>query len=255
MSHLASANAHAVYYSYSSMDLSVDVIRPLVSSIRDYDPHFKENYQTLSNQLAAVVSKDTSAMQLFTAVLSSIRDKIVDIKNTAFITRNELANIRDQLALSIRNTQTKLDALSAEKESLIGQKQVLERQIQAKKDEINGYMTAFWIFSWIIALILESIKPFDAALNEIKSKLAAKQQEIANLDNQTKSMQQSLNQSIDLFNSNQQLSTQCDTMQNNITNIQSSLKRLDVESHFLKAKLMTLEKDWSGLMVIVNQYA
>ena len=148
-----------------------------------------------------------------------------------------------------------MDALSAEKESLIGQKQVLERQIQAKKDEINGYMTAFWIFSWIIALILESIKPFDAALNEIKSKLAAKQQEIANLDNQTKSMQQSLNQSIDLFNSNQQLSTQCDTMQNNITNIQSSLKRLDVESHFLKAKLMTLEKDWSGLMVIVNQYA
>jgi hypothetical protein len=47
-------------------------------------------------------------------------------------------------------------------------------------------MTAFWIFSWIIALILESIKPFDAALNEIKVKLSAKQREIENLDTDEK---------------------------------------------------------------------
>ena len=61
-----------------------------------------------------------------------------------------------------------------------------------------------------------------------------------------------MDQSIELFNSNQQLCTQCDAMQGNINNIQDSLKRIDLESHFLKPKLMTLEKDWSGLMNITR---
>lgn len=249
------ANPSPVYYSYSSMDLSTDVIRPLITSIRDYDPSFKENYQVLSDKLSDVIKGDTSATQQFIYRLNLITDNVSDIKNKAIDTRNKLGNTRDQLAQSIRSTQTKLDELSAEKKGLVGQQEILEKQIKAKKDEINGYMIAFWIFSWVIALILESIKPFDAALNEIKNKLAANQREIENLDQNEKNTQQLLNQSIDLFNSNQQLCTQCDAIQGNINNIQASLKRLDVESHFLKAKLTTLEKDWSGLMDIVNQYS
>ena len=89
-------------------------------------------------------------------------------------------------------------------------------------------------------------------MNEIKDKLVAKEREIENLDNNEKKIQQLLDQSIELFNSNQQLCTQCDAMQGNINNIQDSLKRIDLESHFLKPKLMTLEKDWSGLMNITR---
>lgn len=238
--------------SYSSMDLSADVMTPLMHTLRDYDPNFRKNYQTLSDKLPAVLTGDSLAIQQFTEVLSSINDKVIHIKNQSTTTRNQLGNIRDDLAKSIRDTKTKLEELTAEKEGLGAQKQVIEKQIKAKKAEIDGYMTAFWIFSWIIALILESIKPFDAALDEIKDKLTAKQREIENLDTDEKNTQQLLNQSIDLFNSNQQLCTQCDAMQGNINNIQNSLKRIDLESHFLKAKLMTLEKDWSGLMNIVN---
>lgn len=247
-----SYNAGSANISHFSMDLSVDVMTPLMQSIRDYDPNFKKNYQTLSDRLPAVLTGDSLAIQQFTVILSSINDKVIHIKNQSVTMRNQLSSIRDDLAKSIRDAKTKLEELTVEKEGLNAQKQVIEQQINAKKSEIDGYMTAFWIFSWIIALILESIKPFDAALNEIKVKLSAKQREIANLDTDEKNTQQLLNQSIDLFNSNQQLSTQCDAMQGNINNIQNSLKRIDLESHFLKAKLMTLEKDWSGLMNIVN---
>lgn len=243
-----------VYYAYSSLDLSKDLTMPLMVNIRDYDPTFKKNYQTLADQLPGVLKGDLLAIQQFTGTLNSISDKIIEIKNKTFSTRNELATLRDGLAQTIRDTQTKLDELSAEKESLLGQQEVLEKQIKAKKAEIEGYMIAFWIFSWIIALILESIKPFDAALNKIKNQLATKQREIENLNENEKNTQQLLNQSFDLFNTNQQLLTQCDALKGNIENIQSSLKRLDVESHFLKAKLTTLEKDWSGLMDLVNQY-
>jgi chromosome segregation ATPase len=239
-------------YLYSSVDLSRDVMTPLIHIIRDYDPDFRKHYQELSEQLPQVLTGNSLAITQFTERLNSIKDKISRIKNLSILTRSQLATIRDDLAQSIRNTKTTLDELTAQKEGLNGQKQVIEKQISAKKAEIDGYMTAFWIFSWIIALILESIKPFDAALNEIKDKLAENQREIENLDSNEKNTQQLLDDAIDLFNSNQRLSTSCDVMQGNINNIQDSLKRLDLESHFLKAKLVTLEKDWSGLINIVN---
>lgn len=247
-------NAVAVNIAYSSMDLSADAMTPLMHSIREYDPHFRKNYQILSDKLSALLTGNSLAIQQFTEALSSINDKVIDIKNQTIMLRNQLSNIRDDLAKSIRDAKTKLEELTAEKEGLNAQKHVIEKQINAKKAEINGYMAAFWIFSWIIALILESIRPFDAALNEIKAKLAVKQREIENLDADEQHTQQLLNQSIDLFNSNQKLSTQCGAMQGNINNIQASLKRIDLESHFLKAKLMTLEKDWLGLMNIVDTY-
>lgn len=250
-----SFNAGSANISYLSTDLSANVMTPLMQSIRDYDSNFRKNYQTLTDKLPAVLKKDSLAIQQFTVIISSINDKIIHIKNQSAIMRNQLSSIRDDFAKSIRDTKTKLEELAVQKEGLSAQKQVIEKQINAKKSEIDSYMTAFWVFSWIIALILESIKPFDAALNEIKVKLSAKQREIENLDTDEKNTQQLLNQSIDLFNSNQQLSTQCDAMQGNINNIQNSLKRIDFESHFLKAKLMTLEKDWSGLMNIVNTHS
>ncbi|EDP46038.1 hypothetical protein [Rickettsiella grylli] len=255
MSNLAlHSNPSIIFSAYSSLDLSKDIILPLTENIHDYDPIFKENYQILLNYLPDVLKQDALVIQQFTSTLNSICNKVLEIKNKTFIIRNELGTIRDGLAQSIRDTQSKLDELSAEKESLIGQKQVLEKQIKAKKAEIDGYRIAFWLFNWIIAIILESIKPFDAALNEIKRELAAKQREIENLNDNEKRSQQLLNQSVDLFNVNLQLLTQCDTIKGNIENIQSSLKRLDVESHFLKAKLTTLEKDWSNLMEIVTQH-
>lgn len=253
MFNLARSNdINPAYFSYSAINLSTDVMTPLIHIIRDYDPSFRKNYQMLSDTLPGVLTGDTLAIQQFTEILNSINDKVTYIKSQSITTRNQLSNIRDDLAQSIRDTKTTLEKLTAEKEGLNGQKEVIERQIKAKKAEIDGYMTVFWIFSWIIALILESIKPFDAALNEIKDKLVAKEREIENLDNNEKKIQQLLDQSIELFNSNQQLCTQCDAMQGNINNIQDSLKRIDLESHFLKPKLMTLEKDWSGLMNITR---
>ncbi len=213
-----SYNAGTANISYSAMDLSANVMTPLIHSIRDYDPNFRKNYQILSDKLPAVLTGDALAIQQFTEVLSPINDKVIHIKNQSDTIRNQLSNIRDDVARSIRDAKTKLEELTAEKEGLGAQKQVIEKQIKAKKAEIDGYMTAFWIFSWIIALILESIKPFDAALNEIKDKLTVKQREIDNLNTDEKNTQQLLNQSIDLFNSNQQLSTQCDAMQGNINN-------------------------------------
>lgn len=247
-----SYNVGTANISYSAMDLSADIMTPFIQSIRNYDPSFRKNYQILSDKLPTVLTGDSLAIQEFTEILNSINDKVIHIKNQSISLRNQLSTIRDDLAKSIRDAKTKLEELTAEKEGLSAQKQVIEKQINAKKAEIDGYMTAFWIFSWIIALILESIKPFDAALNEIRDKLSSKQREIDNLDMDEKNTQQLLNQSIDLFNSNQRLSTQCDAIQGNINNIQNSLKRINLESHFLKAKLMTLEKDWSGLMNIVN---
>lgn len=241
-----------LYFSYSDINLSEEVMTPLIREIRLYDPSFKKKYQTLSDQLPAVLTGDTLAIQRFTEILEEMSNKIASIKSKALTTRNELANVRDNLAQSIRNAKTKLDELSAKKQGLTSQKEVIEKQINAKKAEINGYMTAFWIFSWIIALILESIKPFDGALNDIKATLAANQREIESLENNERTTQQLLDQSINLFNSNQQLCTQCDSIKGNIDNIQNSLKRLDTESRFLKAKLVTLDKDWSGLMDIVN---
>lgn len=238
--------------SYFGRDLSADGMTALMQSIRGYDPHFRKNYQTLSDKLPTVLTGDSLAIQQFTEVLSSINDKVIHIKNQSITLRNQVSNIRDDLAKSIRDAKTKLAELTVEKEGLNAQKHVIEKQINAKKAEIDSYMIAFWIFSWLIALILESIKPFDAALNEIKDKLAAKQREIENLNTDEKNIQQLLNQSIELFNSNQKLSTQSDAMQGNINNIQTSLNRIDLEAHFLKANLMTLEKDWSGLMNIVN---
>lgn len=247
-----SYNTGLANISYFSMDLSVDIMTPLIQSIRDYDPNFRNDYQLLSNKLSTVLTKDSLAIQQFTTMLNSINDKVIYFKNQSVSMRNQLSNIRDDLAKLIRNAKTKLEELIIEKEGLIAQEQIIEKQIKAKKAEIDGYMIAFWIFSWIIALILESIKPFDAALNEIKVKLSTKQREIENLNMDEKNTQQLLNQFIGLFNSNQQLSTQCDAIQDNINNIQNSLKRIDLESHFLKAKLVTLEKDWFGLMNIVN---
>ncbi len=241
------------YFSYSPINLSEEIMAPLIREICNFDPSFRKLYQTLLDQLPAVLSKEALALQQFTEILKEMSDAIANIKSKAIVTRSELANIRDNLALSIREAKTQLDELNAQKQALLGQKEVIEKQINAKKAEIEGYMIAFWIFNWIIALILESIKPFDDALNEIKAKLAANQREIESLENTERTTQQLLDQSIDLFNSNQQLCTQCDNLQGNIDNIQNSLKRLDTESRFLHAKLVALEKDWSGLMDIANR--
>ncbi|MGC1854468.1 MAG: hypothetical protein WA659_03750 [Candidatus Aquirickettsiella sp.] len=90
-------------------------------------------------------------------------------------------------------------------------------------------------------------------ITERKTQLDNTQQEIQSLTTDRDYNQQVLEESMTALDANQRLTSSCDNIQNNISNIQISLKRLDKLS-LLKNKLIALETDWSALMNIVNEF-
>ncbi|MFZ0219318.1 MAG: hypothetical protein WAL30_03835 [Candidatus Aquirickettsiella sp.] len=254
MSNLATTyNIDEITYYYSiGRDASQDLMKPLIKTISDYDPLFRQSHKKLSDKVADVLGKDELAIQQFTDLLAMMKDKITGIKKDSLGTRNELAHIRDDLLLSIRSAQSKIDHLEGQKAGLQGRKETLEKEISQKQKEIQIYKALSW-FIPILAIILESVRAFDSLLEETKTQLDTTQQEIQSIITEKNNNQQVLEESTLALNANQRLISGCDNIQNNISNIQISLKRIDKLS-LLKNKLMALENDWSALMTIVNEF-
>lgn len=239
------------YYSMG-MDASRELMKPLINSIYAYNPLFRQSHKELFNKVADVLNTDKLAIQQFTESLITMGDKISSIKKDSLSTRNELARIRDDLLLSVRSAQSMIDQLEAQKSGLQGRKETLEKQISNKQEEIAIYKALSWIIP-ILAIILESVRAFDSLLEETKSQLDNTMQEIQSLTTDKNHNQQVLEESMTALNANQRLTTGCDNIQNNISNIQISLKRLEKLS-LVKNKLIALDNDWSVLINIVNEF-
>lgn len=244
------AYSAAMTYDYYTSALP-NVMSPLINFIFNYDPQFRKSQLELLD-LANTINNDKSATQQFISLLDTITAQVIEIKKQSMQTRDELARIRDDLILAIRNAETKIDELEREKTALQGQKEVLEKEIRSAREKIEIYETIAW-FIPIVGPILNLLRVFDSQLDGTRAQLAHNRQEIDDLVYQKKTTQQLCDESKTSLTANQKLINSCDVIQNNINNIQSSLKRLE-ESRLLKGKLIALEKDWSVLMDIIKDF-
>lgn len=238
---------------YPDIDTSRELIKPLINSICDYDPIFRESHEDLSNRVTDVVNKDSFAIQKFEDTLTKIKNKIADIKKDSINIRGELAIYRDNLILSIHATENEIDQLEGKKIEFQGRRETLEKELSQKQKEVNTYKTLSWIIP-VLGVILKSVRAFDSLLAETKTQLNFLQEEIGLLMIEKNHKQQILEKSLSLLNANQHLTNSCDNIQNNINNIQTSLKRIENTS-FLTNKLIALAKDWSALMNIIDEFS
>lgn len=243
------------YYSIG-MDSARELIKPLINSIYDYDPVFKQAYEDLSNKVTHVVNKDMLVIQQFTDSVITIKDKISDIKKDSGNIKNKLANNQDDLILSIRSTENQLVQLHNEKIALLARKEILAEELKQQQKAIAKYKElSIWgnMLIPFLSVLLEKVRAFDSLLDEAKTRLNYTQNQINSLTARQDYNEQILKKSMVAFDYHQQITTACDIIQNNINNIQTSLKRLET-LRLLKFKLIALNKDWSVLMNIVNAF-
>lgn len=231
-----------------SRNSSREPINTLIHTICDYDPLFKQAYQKLCDQIADVINENKFVIQQFKEALTMIQNKITNIKKISLSTKNELTGIRNDLSFSIRTTETKLDQLEEEKVGLQGQKEVLEQQIRQQEADLKK----IWILP-IAGILLAIIRAAFSILDTANLELKNTEEKIRSLTTEKNHTLQLLKESTAALNTNLRLTTACNTLQNNITNILTSIKRIKNLSS-LKNKLIALEKDWTTLMNIVNVF-